>query len=416
MQPPVSKIKIAIITHGLTEWGGGVDLIRHLASFIGSGSIDKVNALILPSKDGAYYLKSFLYSLREFARQLLTRRPLKWINRPVISSAELRGLKNEFEDNFDVVEGGSSFLTQLVAAQKYQADIIFPCVRVPPKSKRQIPWVGYVLDFQHLYFPQFFSHKELEQRNFGLIQMLNEAKHIVTYSQATIYDIRKFFPGTLACLHSIPFSPFPEREWLDSNLDIREEYGIFSSYFMISNQFWVHKDHKTAFIAYKRYVKLGGKAKLVCTGATSDFRAPQHFQSMKNLLQDLGIANSVYILGHIPKINQIALLKKSLGIIQPTLFEGGPGGGSSCDAISLGVPVIASNIPINMEMQCGKVDFFKSQDPDDLSEKMMSLELSGFTSASASELWDIGNINKKRCGEFLFGVARQCIRDFKNDF
>jgi glycosyltransferase involved in cell wall biosynthesis len=245
------------------------------------------------------------------------------------------------------------------------------------------------------------------------MQMLNEAKHIVTYSETTVNDIRKFYPSTLAALHSLPFGPFPEREWLDSNLDARKKYGIFSAYFIISNQFWVHKDHKTAFKAYREYIKSGGKAKLVCTGATGDFRDTQHFQNMKNLLEDLGIADSVYILGRIPKIDQIALLKNSLGLIQPTLFEGGPGGGSSCDAISIGIPVIASDIPINLEMRCGKVVFFNVADPVDLSKKMISLELNGFDPVSNSDLWEIGNLNKKRCGDFILRIAQQCINDFQ---
>jgi glycosyltransferase involved in cell wall biosynthesis len=245
------------------------------------------------------------------------------------------------------------------------------------------------------------------------MQILNEAKHIVTYSQDTINDIKRFYPGTSVALHPLPFSPFPEKEWLHSNLDVREKYKLSARYFMISNQFWVHKDHETAFRAYAMYVEEGGKAKLVCTGGTTDFRDPMHFRKLQIILNDLGIADSVYILGHIPKIDQIALLKNSLGIIQPTLFEGGPGGGSSHDALSMGVPVIASNIPINLEMKCGGVSFFNAGDFMDLSKKMQSLELSGYISMTPDELWDIGNENKKRCGEFLFKVAQECMQDFK---
>ena len=53
-------------------------------------------------------------------------------------------------------------------------------------------------------------------------------------------------------------------------------------------------------------------------------------------MDELGINDDVEIVGHIPKLDQIALLKNSIAVIQPTLFEGGPGGGSAYDAISLG--------------------------------------------------------------------------------
>jgi len=406
-------MKISLITFGLTEWSGGVDLIRRFASFISSDPMSQRSSFILPSRDCRYKAKNILYPLREIARQIFTGRTLKWIKRPQVSADTIDRLRTQFESSFDIFEGGSSLSTQIAAAHKCRSDVIFPCVVVPSKNKKQIPWIGYILDFQHLHYPQFFSMKELQLRDASFTKMLKEAKHIVTNSQDVINDIKKFCPGTLARLHPIPFSPCPEKEWLNSSLDVRKKYNITSEYFMISNQFWVHKDYETAFRAYEKYVSFGGKAKLVCTGATTDFRCPQHFQRLKNLLEDLGVANSVYILGHISKIDQIALLKKSLCIIQPTLFEGGPGGGSSYDAISMGIPVIASSIPINLEMDCGKLFFFNAGDPVDLSEKMKSLESISFIPATNIELWEIGNENKRKCRKFLFKVAQQCILDFE---
>lgn len=44
------------------------------------------------------------------------------------------------------------------------------------------------------------------------------------------------------------------------------------------------------------------------------------------------------------KLEQIEIMKDALGIIQTSLFEGGPGGGCVLDAISLETPSIVSNI------------------------------------------------------------------------
>ena len=51
-------------------------------------------------------------------------------------------------------------------------------------------------------------------------------------------------------------------------------------------------------------------------------------------------------------------MKESIAVIQPTLFEGGPGGGSIYDAISLGVPAIISDIPVNREIDSELLRFF----------------------------------------------------------
>ena len=56
-----------------------------------------------------------------------------------------------------------------------------------------------------------------------------------------------------------------------------------------------------------------------------DSQFPQHYTNLLDLLEKLDIQSDVKILGHIPKLDQISLLKKSISLIQPTLFEGGPG-------------------------------------------------------------------------------------------
>ena len=61
----------------------------------------------------------------------------------------------------------------------------------------------------------------------------------------------------------------------------------------------------------------------------------------KNNLQ-----NSIIILGHVSD----ELPKLCIGIIQPTLFEGGPGGFSSWEAIGFSKPLACSDIEINREL------------------------------------------------------------------
>src|SRR5690606_31986705 len=78
----------------------------------------------------------------------------------------------------------------------------------------------------------------------------------------------------------------------------------------------------------------------------------------------------VHFLGLIAKSDQLALLRGCRALLQPTLFEGGPGGGSVYEAVGLGVPVIASDIAINREIDRGSVTFFRAGNCDDLAEKM----------------------------------------------
>jgi glycosyltransferase involved in cell wall biosynthesis len=91
------------------------------------------------------------------------------------------------------------------------------------------------------------------------------------------------------------------------------------------------------------------------------------------LAVSLGIKDRVLVLGLLPKPHQIALMRDSVAVLQPTLCEGGPGGGATYNAVSLGVPVILSNIPINCEIsEERETSFFQAQDPASLATAMTS--------------------------------------------
>jgi glycosyltransferase involved in cell wall biosynthesis len=78
----------------------------------------------------------------------------------------------------------------------------------------------------------------------------------------------------------------------------------------------------------------------------------------------------VFLLGYLPKPEQVALLRAAVALIQPTLFEGGPGGGSTYDAVALGIPAILSDIPVNREVEGVFVSYFPPGDPEALAARM----------------------------------------------
>jgi glycosyltransferase involved in cell wall biosynthesis len=92
---------------------------------------------------------------------------------------------------------------------------------------------------------------------------------------------------------------------------------------------------------------------------------------LKEEIRQLGLVDHILILGLIPKRDQIELLKGSVALIQPTLFEGGPGGGAAYDAIGLDIPLLASDIIVNREIDCGDVRFFAPTDDEGLSRLMV---------------------------------------------
>ena len=64
------------------------------------------------------------------------------------------------------------------------------------------------------------------------------------------------------------------------------------------------------------------------------------------------------------------MMREAVAVVQPTSFEGGPGGGSVFDAVALGVPTIVSDIPVNREIEAYVRDFFPLDDNKSLANSM----------------------------------------------
>tara|TARA_A100000164_G_C21681183_1_gene664387 strand:- start:100 stop:834 length:735 start_codon:yes stop_codon:yes gene_type:complete len=241
--------------------------------------------------------------------------------------------------------------------------------------------------------------------------MFNNANHIIVNSNSVKKDADKFVRNHKSKVHVIPFSPGAKLEWIRDNRDIGSFYGIKKPYFIICNHFYIHKNHETAFKAFAKFLRLEGRNfQLVCTGLQNDGRDPKYFSKLLKLLKKLNLEKDVIFTGHIPKLDQISLLKMSLALIQPTLFEGGPGGGASYDAISLGHRIIISDIPVNCEIEkSSNVSFFKKLSVDDLTNKLLNIINSKFLRDNNDILLELSRKRMINCGMKLLSIAEEVV-------
>jgi glycosyltransferase involved in cell wall biosynthesis len=178
---------------------------------------------------------------------------------------------------------------------------------------------------------------------------------------------------------------------------------------MICNQFWVHKDHPTAFAAFRLFLDSRpdrNAFRLVCTGLNSDYRIPQYADQLIDMLRRLNIDKQVSLLGMLPKAEQIALLRGSLGLIQPTQFEGGPGGGSVREAKALGIPILVSDIPVNREIPVdrGWLSYFPPGNSQRLAVLMNELTMISDTHPAKDYLLYRGQRRMQALSKALRGV------------
>jgi glycosyltransferase involved in cell wall biosynthesis len=118
-------------------------------------------------------------------------------------------------------------------------------------------------------------------------------------------------------------------------------------------------------------------------------RRPEYIDWIRSLVDKLEISSNITFLDYIPKSHQIEIMKWSEAVIQPTLFEGGPGGGSVYDAISIGSRAIVTELPVNKEIRRSgnQVFYFAPRDPQSLYMRMVDVSEAEWIFPSFEDLY-----------------------------
>jgi glycosyltransferase involved in cell wall biosynthesis len=248
------------------------------------------------------------------------------------------------------------------AVRREKVDTVFP---VSVSYTRLLPnAIAWIPDLQHCFLPEFFSRMARVARDKSFPALLRDPnRHVVFSSRCALDDATRAYAPPLAKTHILHFTTVPLPSWFQDPTPIVAKYGLPSSYLIVCNQFWIHKDHLTAFKAVAKLKREGLTVHLVCTGPTHDNRHPEFFPKLKSQIKELGIEKQVHIVGMIPRVDQVCLIRASKAVLQPSQFEGW----STVieDARALGKPTIASNFPVHMEQNAPGSSFFRMGDADD---------------------------------------------------
>ena len=250
----------------------------------------------------------------------------------------------------------NTFVHDLVI--NHQLDAVFPMHDYPVKSKLDAKLVSWYADLQHLYYPKFFTKRKRIERNARIKLILKNSKDLVVSSQAVKDDFLKFFkvPKKLT-IHIYHFVSIVEGLPDMTFEEILAKYELPEHYYMISNQFHKHKNHKVVFEALAELKKKGIDLSIGITGRFPSEPDSPYMEELHEIINKNNLKSSIKFLGLIPRGDQLLLMKYSKAIIQPSLFEGW----STVieDARSLQVPVIAANLNVNMEQLGEKGTYFE---------------------------------------------------------
>lgn len=388
----------------------------------------KKNILFLANYDkgwmgGVYYVKNqiaqllsyqparenltiYLYGSGEIAAEYKTL--LKYKNVHFIKTENIRKklfyrLCKLYRDELDrdILDADLMYL-----AVRYQISYIFPYF---PKGsinqrfllKKSISWIP---DFQHVHYPQFFSKNEYRVREREFYEISRKHNRLVLSSQDACRDFRERYHNDSKRVYVIPFcSMLDKRDVMKNGIrQIKEKYGIEGDYFIVCNQFWVHKNHMIVFEALSRAVLCDKHIKVVCTGNMQDYRSRKYIAEVRNYIAAQGLEEHLFLLGLVPKYDQIQLMKGAAAVIQPSLFEGW--GTVLEDAKTLGKKALLSDIAVHHEQADRLCTFFDPHNAEQLAELMQQT----FSEADAEKVsYQYSVQSAEKYGKMFYEMIQQ---------
>jgi len=239
-------------------------------------------------------------------------------------------------------------------------------------KKKAIFWIP---DFQYLYFPQFFSTRELKNRKKRVQQIAEMKNSLILSSNSAKMDFLSQYSRAKCECFVVHFTSNIGRDIRKitkfKEKKILRELNLDRKYVYIPNQFWQHKNHIVVLKAIKELLKKEKfkNSRFVFTGEMSDYRNSQYMKEIKLVFEDKAFRNNLINLGFMDRMEQLIVMKNADFIIQPSLFEGW--GTVLEDAKVMDKTVLLSDIEVHREQMYEKCILF---DPYDAAKLAVLLE------------------------------------------
>lgn len=256
----------------------------------------------------------------------------------------------------------------------FQNGCAFPFDGNHAMDMARIKPIAWIADFQEIHYPDFFSKDEIDARASRSKRIANSEIDLVLSSKNARNDFLSLYPNYTCKVHTVPFVSYLEDEMSSltqqDEKTVLDKYGIEEGqFYCVANQFWAHKNHRLVLEAIKLMSDLGCRPAFVFTGSLSDYRSNKFIAEIKEDILSLQGNVRIIVTGFIPRKDQIALIKLSRAVVQPTLFEGW--GTVLEDCKSIGTRAFLSDIPVHHEQKRDSDLLFSPCDPNELAKLLI---------------------------------------------
>lgn len=232
-----------------------------------------------------------------------------------------------------------------------------------------LPSIAWIPDFQHKVLSHLFSRGAWWKREIGFRAQVLGGRTIMLSSDDARNACERYYPATRGRTHTVHFAVPPGDEISSAEARaVADLYGLPAHFFFMPNQFWRHKNHGLVLDALEILHRRGRQVVVAASGKQADPRDPGYFATFTARLKNSGLQDSFRLLGMIPYQHVASLMRSSLALINPSLFEGWST--TVEEARSMGTPMILSDLEVHREQMGKEAIYFNRYSGEALAEAL----------------------------------------------
>jgi len=333
---------------------------------------------------GAYYIMNIIHSLNTLPNK----------DKPIVT------LISDAKSNFDIVKNETHYkylnffqfpkvivhysiierIVNKITIKLFKSKIInklpkypnidflypFENEEIQKKIENKIKKVNWIPDFQEEHLPYFFSEEEIKSRKKHQKEVVCNGNIVVFSSKDAQKDFNNLYPETAVQQFVLNFAVTHPNYSNKKINDLIQKHNLPGKYFFSPNQFWAHKNQIVILKAIKHLKENGVEVVVAFSGKEDDYRNKNYVSELKEYVLKNNLKNNIKFLGFIPREDQLCLMKNSIAIIQPSLFEGW----STVveDAKALNKFLILSDLNVHKEQINENVHFFNPENHEVLAD------------------------------------------------
>lgn len=232
------------------------------------------------------------------------------------------------------------------------------------------PFIATIWDmgyFQTFPFPELTKGNNFKGRFELITKTLQKALMVFAESEAGKSELVKYAninPGKIRVVPIFAGNVINMNTIASRQEEILDEYGLKKEkFFFYPAQFWAHKNHVGLVKAFANFHKEHPEYKIIFTGGNKGTML-----HVKNMCESLNLSDSVLFLGYVSRDALYTFYKNATSLIMASYF--GPTNMPPIEALSLGCPVICTDISGHREIMGDAAIYFEPQNHNQLKECM----------------------------------------------